>query len=591
MKKRFLILILLLFLPIAYARQGHMPLLAVKEVIGGYEGSIADLYLEIQPGTGRVFMETYPLTKMDTQISTRFAKDVACNYLEIDCSQYDFFYTIKADSPIVGGPSAGAAIAVLTIAVLEEFDVNDNIAITGTINSGGLIGPVGSLIAKIEAASEIGVKTVLIPKGEGIVKELNLSIKLSEYAEKYNITIIEVGDLTSALYEFTGKYYRDLTKELVIDPEYIKTMGFLGEMLCNRSDYLSRFFSELQVDKSNINKDILETEKKAVNRTEQGKQALNKKQYYSSASYCFGANVNYQYLIVKLGNFTNFEEVRKEIDDFENSLKNIRINTVADLEAYMVVQDRLSEAREYLNQSIKKYEKGEDFSEALAYSIERVYSAKSWSNFFGAPGKVFDLQENNLEQGCVRKLVEAEERVQYADLFYQRSVQELEDSLELVKEDFEKGNYAMCLFKASKIKAEADVILSVVGVEEEQIETVLDNKLEIVKRVIIEAQEKGIFPILGYSYYEYANSLKEENKYTSLLYAEYALELSNLNLYFKEPSQETKWGIEKIQIKPKGKAPVSLIFIIGLFLGFLTALTILKRHKSKKRKDKKIISL
>jgi len=583
MKKGFLILIFVLLLPIVSAKQGHMPLLAVRERAGGYEGSVADLYLEVMPGTGRVFMETFPLTKLDTQISTRFAKDVACDYLNVNCDEYDFFYTIKADSPIVGGPSAGAAVAILTVAMLEGFDLNEEIAMTGTINSGGLIGPVGSLLAKIDAASQIGIKTVLVPQGEGIVKEFNLTINLSEYAEKYNITVIEVSDLTSALYQFTGKYFRDITKNLTINKDYIETMSFLGVMLCNRSDYLQRFFSELRVNDSKIiNETIVEAEKTAINRTEKGRSALNEDKYYSAASYCFGANINYQYLIIKLGNFTNFDEVRKEIEDFERAVDDVEIITVTDLEAYMVVKERLREANNSLNKAIELYKKKKDFFESLAYAIERIYSARSWSRFFGAPGKAFDFQQINLRQGCLRKLVEAEERVQYASLFYQKSLEEIENELELVESDLENDNYAMCLFGAAKVKAEADVILGAVGIEEEQVDTILNNKLKIVKRVIIEAQEEGMFPILGYSYYEYANSLRDENKYTALLYAEYALELSNLNLYFKAP-EEKKWGIERIQIKPKRKAPVSVIFILGVILGFLIAISIRRRKVKKKR--------
>ena len=78
-----------------------MTLLAVTENPDGtLTGTTADLFLEIQPGQGRVFIESYPLTKIDTQISTRFAKDIACKYVDAGCSDYDFFYTIRSDSPI-----------------------------------------------------------------------------------------------------------------------------------------------------------------------------------------------------------------------------------------------------------------------------------------------------------------------------------------------------------------------------------------------------------------------------------------------------------------------------------------------------------
>jgi len=162
-----------------------MKLLAVKETETGYEGGVADLYLEIKPGSGRVFLETFPLTRTDTQMSTRFAKAIACDVLEMDCDDIDFFYTITADSAIIAGPSAGASIAVLTVAMLENIDVNENYAITGTINSGGLIGPVGGLKAKVEVAKKTGLKKVFIPEGEIIVKLDNTTTDLKTLSKEF----------------------------------------------------------------------------------------------------------------------------------------------------------------------------------------------------------------------------------------------------------------------------------------------------------------------------------------------------------------------------------------------------------------------
>jgi len=107
----------------------HLKLLAV-EGEDNFQGSDADLYLELKEGTGRVFLDTFPLTKLDTQISTRFAKELACKHFKIDCDQYDFIYTIKAKSNIIGGPSAGAAIAALTTIATLNLDYNSDISIT-----------------------------------------------------------------------------------------------------------------------------------------------------------------------------------------------------------------------------------------------------------------------------------------------------------------------------------------------------------------------------------------------------------------------------------------------------------------------------
>src|SRR3989338_9861291 len=113
----FFVLLLLLFaatVSAVHQTPYHLKLLAVQEEGDKFSGSDADLYLELKEGTGRVFLDTYPLTKMDTQISTRFAKEIACYQYDLPCDYYDFIYTIKASSNIIGGPSAGAAISALT---------------------------------------------------------------------------------------------------------------------------------------------------------------------------------------------------------------------------------------------------------------------------------------------------------------------------------------------------------------------------------------------------------------------------------------------------------------------------------------------
>jgi len=122
MNKKIIISIILLLTLIfttalvqAQPKSYHLKLLAVQETPTGYEGSDADLYLELKQGTGNVFLNTFPITKMDTQISTRFAKELACKHYSLNCDQYDFLYTIRAQSNIIGGPSAGAAIAAITV--------------------------------------------------------------------------------------------------------------------------------------------------------------------------------------------------------------------------------------------------------------------------------------------------------------------------------------------------------------------------------------------------------------------------------------------------------------------------------------------
>ncbi|MBD3354514.1 hypothetical protein GF361_00855 [Candidatus Woesearchaeota archaeon] len=570
MKKASVLLVLFLFvIPLAAAREGSMKLLAVREA--NNEGSVADLFLEVKSGTGRVFIETVPLTKFDTQISTRFAKDIACDYLDRDCSRYDFFYAINADAPIIGGPSAGAAISVLTAAVLEDVEIDEDVSITGTINSGGVIGPVGGLKAKIEAASEANINTVLIPKGERFLKEINLTLDLTDYAKKYNVAVVEAGDLTDALYYFTGRRFKEDTKDFEVNKEYENTMRFLAKDLCNRTEKLKKEFAGFE--ERGLAEDFTAKKENADNLSTKGEEAYEKEAYYSAASFCFGANLKYREILLRLNRYDDFVLIEKEISDIDSAVDGVPINTISDLQTYIIVKERIKDASNYLESAKESYGEGEDYEVDLAYAVERIYSAKSWSVFFDIKGREFDFERKSLMQSCMNKLSEAEERYNYAKLYFPNTLEGSKKELEDAYEDFKNDDYELCLFKASKVKAESDVVLSVVGVAENQIETVLENKLKIVRNVMAEQQEKGMFPILGYSYYEYANQLKEDNKISALLYTEYALELSNLDIYFNHKKKFVAIG------DTDGER--LMLFLGGIVIGVM-AVFLIKRKKKQK---------
>ncbi|MBS3106022.1 hypothetical protein J4234_07260 [Candidatus Woesearchaeota archaeon] len=589
MKKLFMlfflfIILTLLLMPGIFAKQGHMKLLAVKETENGYEGGIADLYLEIKPGSGRVFLETFPLTRTDTQMSTRFAKAIACDIIEKECDGIDFFYTITADSAIIAGPSAGASIAVLTVAMLENLELNEDYAITGTINSGGLIGPVGGLKAKVNAAKINGLKRVFIPAGEIIARVGNTTTDLKNLSKELEIEIVEISTLSEAVREFTGKDIKEDYKNIGINEEYKTTMRSLAKDLCDRGNKLRAEARDL---KYSINVSALK--ENAQNLTSKGKDAFEKQTFYSSASYCFGANVEYSTLLLLSKNLSKddaikeIEKVNKEIADFRNKVESIDKKTITDLEAYIVVKERLAEAEETANEALEALNSTnntERISRTLAYASERVNSAYSWATFLGKKGKTFNLNKDVLKKSCQNKISEADERKQYVELYFPGTLDSIKKEIDNAAEELEKGNYELCLSQASKAKADVDIILSIFGVDSEQYKNIVERKLEIVKNNIAREASKGIFPILGYSYYEYANSLKETDIFSALLYSEYALELGNLDIYFKESNGKKKI-IDFVDIDKR----LLSVFLVGIVIGAFAASLI--RRNVHPRKSKK----
>ncbi len=611
-----LLLTLLFLLPMTLAQnqQYQLKLLAVQEAENGtLSGSDADLFLEIQEGSGRVFLETFPLTKLDTQISTRFAKEVACHHFQLDCSRYDFIYTIKAKSPIIGGPSAGAAIAALTSIAVLDLPYHQDIAVTGTINSGGIIGPVGGIRQKLEAAAQAKLKKVLIPQGTGTLdeapeaegeipldntttsednttnitspernntttEEIDNQFNLLTYGkENLSIEVQEVPDLDEVIFQLTGKQLNNRNVTITESPVYKNLMEGLQQVLCERS--LSA--QEELLKEFSLNN---ETFSFVTQKMGQAKNATQLEDFYSAASFCFTANIRLKKELYQQKKLTReaydqlFSLLAKKVATVEEKIKQEEIQTIGDLQTLMIVQERIQE----VHQQIEKFPSAaeEELPALLAYAEERFFSALSWMQFFSMEGKQFLFDAVSLEKSCTNKIAESEERHQYVSLFLgERFLVNIQQKINEAKKAQEQKEFPLCLITAAQAKADADAILSTLGVREEALPELLAQKQKVVKRIIAENSAEDIFPILGYSYYQYANSLVDEDKYTALLYLEYALEMSDLSMYFPE---EKKYRTVQKGIDELLQNEQILLFVAGVLVGVTLTLVLVKREKRKK---------
>ena len=567
----------LLSINLSYAyNSGHIGLLTVSESANNTEqGGIADLYLVVNPGSGRIFIDSFPLSKLDTQITMRFATEIACDLLDKDCSGYDFFYTITANSAIVGGPSAGAAATVLTVAILDNQILNNETIMTGTINSGNLVGPVAGVPAKAQAAQLAGYKRVLIPRWDVVNNTPNANL---------TITVIPVTTLEDAMYYFTGKNYStpvDSQNNKIHPEEYNAMMSKVTTDLCTKygkKDGNNIVFPNLSNYDVNITNSTQDNFQLAMN-------AINASSYYSAASFCFGGNVKVGYALIKnasnddlkilyaklLGNVSAF---KRTLDESSGSL-----STISELETYMIVAERVTETKDILSamnpENISAYQ--------LAYAIERFDTAIVWSRFSKMSGQKFVMDNNYLRIVCSKKLSEAEERLNYLEIYYPGD--DLRKDLSAAYNYYSDQDYALCIFTASKVKADSDVILSAIFVPDTNLDRLFDEKIAAARRTIIKQENASIFPILGYSYYEYANTLKDTDTYSALLYAEYSLELSNLDMYFK------KRDALSLPVQIRSNNVNFYMFTLGLSSGILFTVIVLvgiyqwkfKKHGRRKR--------
>ena len=179
-------------------------------------GVSTPLIVEAKPGTGKALTNVDKLLFwVDTQYSIQLAKAVAENITKINASNYDLIYSIETNASIIGGPSAGGALTVATIAALKNERLRDDVIMTGTINEDGTIGEIGGVLEKAKAAKDIGAKLFLVPKGQGeqtFLKPEEKCIKRSGFifcettykqitvniGKDAGITVIEVGNVSEA---------------------------------------------------------------------------------------------------------------------------------------------------------------------------------------------------------------------------------------------------------------------------------------------------------------------------------------------------------------------------------------------------------
>ncbi len=577
------LLILMLLLPFASSAaaecpsEGHTVVLKAPAVSRTADGQLigvaTDFVITVAPGTGHVYVETWPLAEVDMQASARLAAQIAGKVLGVDMSKYDVFIQIKADSPIIGGPSAGGTMTVGIIAALEGWKVNPKVMMTGMINPDGTIGPVGGILEKASAAHDVGAQLFLIPQGQRIqyvqetqkkeiggIVEINTQTKkvdVVEYAkERWGLTVIEIKDIYDAVYYFTG--HKIPRPEA---PAYIKIdTAFLKEDALRDYDNTTAYYRSTleKLKKSDVNYATYTTLMEALNEAgiilNQSKKSLDDGRYYTTMSKDFQARIIIRhvdwYLGVKSGDDVQriLKTTGSQINASESRVSNITIRGTTMLQAVAAAEERVEQAKSLLDEAWKYYYNG-DYWDAVgdaAYAYERAKTAIFWANL-GERFASGDVISRDVVKTTARDYIdESNLIVTYIESMYGTVGGDLSQSIQQAEQYYEDGKYSAALFTAMEARVRAQVFLDTLGIDNQ---TVLKDKLagmkESAKVAIAMAQNQGITPVLAIAYYEFAESYEQsaeengsmEDLQTAMIFYQYARETANL--FLSKPSQQT----------------------------------------------------
>lgn len=531
MIKKFLgvILILLIAVSTVHALEEGVTVPVVAYHSAGDEetGLLLSARVVAANGSGHVFVDTSPYTQVDLQGSARLAAMVSTDVLGIDQRSYDFYYIIDISSPILGGPSAGSALTVATIATINNWTLKPGVVMTGTINPDESIGPVGGIPFKLEAAAASNTTLFLIPEGQReviskktvartrgafIVYETEEeTVDLIEMGNELNITVREVSTIQDAVKAFTGHEIEKTTYQgNILTPGYLDLLEPFATRLKKES-----FEMYDETSKITSGGQFLEQAKDIIERAD---NMYKDEKYYAATSLYFNSMINMrfvqwdniyknsgdkeQYLIELL------ERTEKQIQLSETDLDNFKSGGIIDVEAVGAAESRITAARARLDDA-KELEDPEEKIFSLAFAHERARTAQWWLTLSTPDGRA--IPEAILKDRAGWYLSQAQSINTYTLALISESGGHPEitgsgrESLENAQVQMKRGYYSGVIFDSLQATVRSSTTIGLLGTVDASKK--IEQSATAAKAAINEARLVGIEPTLAVSAYEYGETL------------------------------------------------------------------------------------
>ncbi|MFH0816367.1 MAG: ATP-dependent protease LonB [Methanobacteriota archaeon] len=131
-----------------------------------YSGIVLPIVAEVTPAqrkNGGVIIATGRLGEIAKE-AVQNVSALVKKYTGEDVSNHDIHIQFVGSGEGIEGDSASISVATAVVSAIEGIEVDQTIAMTGSLSVRGRVLPVGAVTAKIEAAAQAGIKRVLIPK-------------------------------------------------------------------------------------------------------------------------------------------------------------------------------------------------------------------------------------------------------------------------------------------------------------------------------------------------------------------------------------------------------------------------------------------
>jgi uncharacterized protein len=442
----------------------------------------------------------------------------------------------------------------------------------------------------------------------------------------YGIEVNEVLDVNDALEYFTGNRFEfEEADEPITTEDYNNSIKPLATRLLEdaKNAYLnaSNKFDETNIPnyfpnyyRSDVEDELITAE----NTLEESEEWYNKSLYYTSTSKSFQSLiysrfVSYSCDYYEDGNETWIEYLLEEVDSlFENvsaQAKNSQINGFITLQTVGAAQRRVSEAEQYLNsakdtysdEGLYSFSEVMDFLYSISFVVERCNSVSWWIEIGSKFNDTDKITNNTLENLALEYIEETQQSVIYSEVI----LGEIGDSdgstsylnqannlLTQAQDDLDKGYTAAALFEALEALVKSNIAIELIGTNAEE---KLDGASEIANNNIAKTRKQGIEPVLAVSYYEYAESLRNESSFGSaLVYYKYSGMIAGALGFTNITSGSGTF--ENVGIPGRKRINENYLMMVlgGIFIGIIIGLAVgiligeigfSDKEKSKKEKE------